>query len=107
MPIQEAFAKERTIPFIETTGFTWTDHTWDEAHIPKARILGTLNIGRTLHHITGIQVTDDEKGFQVAFDPAHQVELDALHEASGSDGRFEAVTIDGREYALFMAPYCD
>jgi hypothetical protein len=107
MTIQSRYRIDPSIPFIAADAITWTDNTYEEGQTPGGRITGTINIGKTYHHITGIQVTDDPKGFQVAFDPAHQVELDNLHEATGSEGRLEVVTIDGKEYGLFMSPYCD
>lgn len=60
--------------------------------------------------LDAIEVPSDEDmlgGNQCARNPEWQDEFDALSAlTNGSDGPFETFTISGKEYVIFMTPFC-
>lgn len=69
----------------------------------RARLTATVRIGGADHHLEAIEVAEID-GLQVGVNGAEQVfeELDLFN---GTDGKFETVSIEGREYALSMTPF--
>lgn len=86
---------------------TW-EHTGDdgEGSDPKSRLLGTLTINGVHHHIEAIQVVVDDEDCQQAASPVWRSLFDELYAANSCDGAVQTVSYDGRDYALFLSPYC-
>lgn len=73
---------------------------------PTSRLLSSLVIYGTYHHLEAYAVTEDENGIQVAAHPIFQSNLDGMYEVGEPDKAFECVTIGLRQYVLAMTPYC-
>jgi hypothetical protein len=73
----------------------------------EATMLGTLRIYGVNHHVTAIQVTDDDEGYQTAVNDPYGRLDDAY--AADADGIFQTVEIPGYpgEWVLHITPYKD
>lgn len=72
----------------------------------EAYLLGTVRIGPALFHVDAIAVSYTEQGEQVADDSAYDSMLSDLVAAFSPDHPFEAIEINGRDYAIFLQPFC-
>lgn len=96
---------------MNTTHVDLSQMHWDDASIdeerPRSRLLATLQLNGICHHLEAIEVTYDERTLtQSAACPLCDDILTQYREATGADGPFSTVVIEGRTYALFMTPYC-
>ncbi len=71
---------------------------------PYGRLLGTVSIAETPHHVEAIEVRDGEDGLEPTLDPS-DVNWRSLLEAD--NGRFMTTEIGGRQYVLLITPYCE
>jgi len=69
---------------------------------PAGRLRARVNVGMTVHILEAIAVTGRDP--QEAEDYNFQETFEYWSAASGGDGPFETVEIDGRDYAVFMSP---
>lgn len=60
---------------------------------PAMHLNATVSIYGVFHHLEAREAEFDEA-------------FDGLHDAFGADGPFHTVEIAGRQYALFMSPFC-
>lgn len=72
---------------------------------PAARLLATVNIAGTPHYLEAFAVRYDESVQRAESEDCDSM-LGDLGNAFGSDGAFRTVTIDDREYVLFLSPAC-
>jgi len=77
-----------------------------EADDPAARLLATVEIAGTLHHLEAIAVKTSGSGEQAAQDVMNAEMLSDLGDAFGGDGAFQTVKIGRRNYVVFMSPFC-
>ena len=80
----------------------WRDEGIDR---PGDRLRAVVDIGGTLHHLEAFEITrmQDAEGIFV-FEP-HTDDVMRLAEAHNM-GRPLTTTLEGRDYVLFMSPFC-
>jgi hypothetical protein len=80
---------------------------WEMFDKEDGRLYATVIILGTYHHLEAIPVkaTEDAKDEGVT-DTAVAL-MDDLHVAFGGDGPFDTTEINGKQYAIFMSPFCD
>ena len=91
--------------YLDPSAITW-EPSGSEEH-PLGRLLATVRIGHTHHHLEAIEVETNRKGNAEASDNTFNHVLDAAFVIAGNDAsrRFESIAIDKRRYALLMTPY--
>lgn len=73
---------------------------------PRGRLLATLILGGASFHVEAFEVRQDDKLGQVGVDDDVHIIFSEFANAAGGDGPFETVEIEGRDYAVFMSPFC-
>ncbi len=91
-----------TIP--ESVWEDWTDD--GEMGAPGSRLGTSIVINSTYFHVEAIEVGLNGNSIQSAVDPRWEDSFDAYYNAAGGDGAVDTVTINGREYAVFISPFC-
>jgi hypothetical protein len=71
-----------------------------------SKILACITFGGIPHHLEAIAVSETDAGQQRATDIENKEFFSELCETFYGDSTFMTVTIRGREYALFLFPYC-
>ena len=71
---------------------------------PWHRLHGKLTVGGYDLHVTAVAVCDAGNAIAEAEDD--QIDIDDLNSMTG-DGELSTITIDGRDYVLWMVPYRD
>jgi hypothetical protein len=85
---------------IDATAINWRAVGEDD---PLDRLLATVLIGGSFHHLEAREITEDEDD-GISF-VSYPEDYDTLRELAG--GRpSSTVSIEGRDYILFMTPYC-
>ena len=85
----------------------WEDWTADGEMGALGSRLGTsIVINATYFHVEAIEVGTNENHLQHAVDPRWEDSFDEYFNAAGGDGAVDTVTIKGREYAIFISPFC-
>lgn len=93
-------------PNVDLSHIPWEDASIDLER-PRSRLLSTLLFNGISHHLEAIEVEYDENtSTQSAVCLLCDDILTTYREATGADGPFSTVTIDGRTYAIFVTPYC-
>lgn len=69
----------------------------------RARLSAVVRIGGADHHLDAIEVAEID-GMQCSVNGAEE-EFEDLDMFAGNGGRFETVSIEGREYVLSMTPF--
>lgn len=91
---------------VDLSQILWEDASIDEER-PRTRLLATLQLNGICHHLEAIEVEWDENtSTQSAACLLCDEILTTYREATGADGPFCTVGVDGRTYALFVTPYC-
>lgn len=72
----------------------------------RSRLAATVRINGRNMHLIAIEVGVDFVGCQTAKWHADRHLFDELHAAFHADGHYEAHTIAGRNYAIFLDGYC-
>lgn len=79
-----------------------------EAGDRRARLyLGGIFINGVAFHTEAIAVHVDETGTQVVDDDAWEQTFNDNCSGAGTEGHLQTITIQGREYAVFLSPFCD
>ena len=92
-------------PNVDLSLIAWEDASIGE-EIPRSRLLATLLFNGISHHLEAIEVKWHESTLtQSAVCALCDDILTSYGEATGADGPFSTVTIDGRSYAIFVTPY--
>jgi len=73
---------------------------------PKTRLLGTVRINDVPFHVEALQIKRDEEEVQQAADPEMNDYFNEMYVAVGAEGPLYLIEYDGREYAIFVYPYC-
>lgn len=93
-------------PNVDLSHIPWEDASIDEER-PRSRLLSTLLFNGICHHLEAIEVTWHEStSTQSAACLLCDDILRSYGEATGADGPFSTVGVDGRAYAIFVTPYC-
>jgi hypothetical protein len=71
---------------------------------PSVHLIARARLGAVPFIAEAIAVKAQAGGLQSAVEPSVEPRLDELWEAFGIDGPAETVTIDGRDYLVFVAP---
>lgn len=71
---------------------------------PKSVLTGVARIAGVGFHVEAIEVRDDPYGAHRAVVQDFDTRVEALENAM--DGKFETITIEGREYVLSILPFC-
>ena len=69
------------------------------------RLLATIEINGRFFHAEAIAV-EERDGVQEAAAREWRSHFDELYEANGGDGAAYTVPIAGRDYAVFVSPFC-
>lgn len=94
--------------------FSWPwivslDGWWTEAgpeDDPRARLLATLYVNQTPHHVEALAVDDVEDVVRnQAVHPDYEHMVDQVADAVASQGSWQTVEIDGRNYVLIITPH--
>lgn len=90
----------------DITPRAWEDISLDEA-LPRSRLLTSVQINGIDHHVEAIEVEyEGDDHLQKAACSRCEDILSRYAEAAGSGERFSTVSIAGKNYALFLSPYC-
>jgi hypothetical protein len=73
---------------------------------PKTRLLGTIRINDVPFHVEALQIKRDKEEVQQAADPEMRDYFNEIYGAVGAEGPLYLIEYDGREYAIFVYPYC-
>ena len=73
---------------------------------PKTRLLGTVRINDVPFHVEALQIKRDEEEVQQAAAPEMYDYFNEIYAAVGAEGPLYTIEHDGREYAIFIYPYC-
>tara|TARA_Y100000310_G_scaffold93212_2_gene90764 strand:+ start:2741 stop:3040 length:300 start_codon:yes stop_codon:yes gene_type:complete len=76
---------------------------------PDSRLLATVQIGPCPFHLEAWQIQPPQPPHMLQIPAADHIDdmhLDAAAEAFGADGPFQTLPIDGKEYLVFMSPFC-
>lgn len=97
------------VPHVAICDGTWDD--WSSFEIDysaEGSRLGTaIDINGTMFHVEAIEVTyEGQYEVQQAKDPAWQESFDRYFIAAGAEGVMDTVQIKGREYVVFLSPFC-
>jgi hypothetical protein len=73
---------------------------------PTARLLTTVFVNGTPHHLEAYAVKDGIDYVQAVIDRAFESNYEGMCMASEPNGRYETTEIMGRDYVLMMTPHC-
>ena len=79
------------------------DHAWQDTEGDGTRLLATLVINGTYHHLEAIGVTERDSE-QRAINPMFEDALTALY-AFGGDGAFETTVAGDVAYVIAVTPF--
>jgi hypothetical protein len=74
---------------------------------PNSRLLGTIHINGVSFHVEAIQITVDKEGAQQSAAPETYDAFNEIYSGIGAEGPLRTIEHDGKEYAIFIYPYCD
>lgn len=94
--------------------FQVNDDAWEEAEFDEfgpTHLIATITVNGCFMHLEAVAVAIHRakgEALEVQIGAGESNEsYDRLYDAFDADGRFETVTIKGREFAIFASPYCE
>ena len=94
-----------TVTIPEDAWEDWSDYEGETSE--QGSRLGThIVINGIYFHVEAIEVEETDESIQEAKDAAWQESFDSYYAAAGADGGVNTMTIRGREYAVFLSPFC-
>ncbi len=81
--------------------------TWEDVTGSRTKLLATIHILGCPMHLEAYEVEEDEDIGQRAKDFSFEADLDSIAAGVTTDGPWTQVCIEGRNYVLVAAPYCD
>lgn len=89
----------RANPHLPVEAFTWEEIGEED---PKSRLFAQLRIGDCWFHVDARQVVDDPDGFQTVLD--YPDDFEKCQDMT-DNSRFMTLTVDGRDYFVFILPH--
>jgi hypothetical protein len=74
---------------------------------PNARLLGTVRINDVSFHVEAIQIKPDKEGAQQSAAPEVHENFNEIYSGIGAEGPLRTIEYNGKEYAVFIYPYCE
>lgn len=74
--------------------------------VDHSRLYASLNVMGTSMHCIAIQLKEED-GMQMAVNEDHNAEFEKVFDASGSDGHWRTVEIAGKDYGVYITPFCE
>ena len=71
------------------------------------RLLGTVQINGVSFHVEAIQLKLDEEEVQQAAAAEMHDAFNEIYSGIGAEGPLRTIEHDGKQYAVFIYPYCD
>ena len=72
----------------------------------RSHLLAAITVNNLDFHVEAFEVNDLDPFGQVAAQKYHDEAFERWSAAASPDGPFETVSIGGRNYVLFMSPFC-